>query len=115
METGAWLSVLPSTVSGMELSAREFRDALFDRCGEAPPDLPARCDGCDAPFTLQHALACKKSGLVIFRHNKIRDELLVNLAGKSFTPSAMRDEPLIKHSRVNESEKDTPQTWTPVR
>jgi hypothetical protein len=28
METGAWLSVLPSTVSGTELSAQEFRDAL---------------------------------------------------------------------------------------
>jgi hypothetical protein len=49
-ETGAWLSVLPSTVSGTELSAQEFRDALSMRYGEAPPDLPACCDGCDAPF-----------------------------------------------------------------
>jgi hypothetical protein len=44
---------------------------------------------------------------VIFRHNEIRDEL-VNLAGKALTPSAVRDEPLIKPSRVKESEKDTP-------
>jgi hypothetical protein len=51
-ETGAWLSVLPSTVSGTELSAQEFRDALSMRYGETPPDFPARCDGCDAPFTL---------------------------------------------------------------
>jgi hypothetical protein len=76
------------------------------RYGDAPPDLPARCDGCDAPFTLQHALACKKGGLVIFRHNEIRDEL-VNIAGKALTPSAVRDEPLIKPSRVKESVKDT--------
>jgi hypothetical protein len=41
---------LPSTVSGTELSAQEFRDALSMRYGEAPPDLPACCDGCDAPF-----------------------------------------------------------------
>jgi hypothetical protein len=28
-ETGQWLSVLPSTVNGTELSAQEFRDALL--------------------------------------------------------------------------------------
>jgi hypothetical protein len=67
-----------------------------------------------SPFTLQHALACKKGGLVIFRHNEIRDEL-VNLAGKALTPSAVRDEPLIKPSRVKESEKRMLQSQTPVR
>jgi hypothetical protein len=40
-------------------------------------DLPARWGACNAPFVLQHALACKKSGFAIFRHNEIRDELLV--------------------------------------
>ena len=108
MDTVVWLSILPSTDSGTELLAHEFPDALSMRYGEAPPpDLPAHCDGCDAPFTLQHALACKKGGLVIFCHNKeIRDKLVI-LAGKAFTPTAMHDEPLIKHSRVKESEKDT--------
>lgn len=77
------------------------------RYGEAPPDLPARCDGCDAPFTLQHALGCKKGGLVIFRHNEIQDELM-NMAGKALTPSAVRDGPLIKTGRVNESLRATP-------
>ena len=70
-QTGAWLSVLPSTVNGTELSAQEFRDALLMRYGITPPDFPATCDGCEASFTLQHALSCKKGGLVIFRHNEI--------------------------------------------
>jgi hypothetical protein len=36
-EIGAWLSVLPSTVNGTELSTQEFRNALFRRYGIAPP------------------------------------------------------------------------------
>jgi hypothetical protein len=78
-------------------------------CGErTPPDFPAHCDGsCNAPFALQHVLACKKGGLVIFRHGEIRDEL-VNLAENAFAPSAARDELLIKPSRVKEGEKDAP-------
>ncbi len=67
-ETGAWLSVLPSTVNGTELSAKEFRDALTIRYGELPSNFPHKCDGCNAHFTLQHALGCKKGGLIIFRH-----------------------------------------------
>jgi hypothetical protein len=71
-QTGAWLlSVLPSTVNGTELSAQEFRDALLMQYGITPSDLPATCDGCEASFTLQHALSCKKGGLVIFRYNEI--------------------------------------------
>ena len=36
-------------------------------------DLPSKCDGCGASLTLQHALDCKVGGLVIQRHNEIRD------------------------------------------
>ena len=39
-ETGAWLSVTPTTVNRMELSAQEFRDALLMHYGCTPPDLP---------------------------------------------------------------------------
>lgn len=46
-------------------------------------------------FTLQHALGCKKGGLMIFCHNKIQDELLVHLAGRALTPSAICDKSLI--------------------
>ena len=34
---------------------------------------PTFCDGCQSPFTLRHALACKKCGLLNLRHNEIRD------------------------------------------
>jgi hypothetical protein len=69
--TGAWLSVLPSIVNGMELSAEEFYDALTIRYNELPSNFPHKCDGCDAHFTLQHALGCKKGGIVIFCQNKV--------------------------------------------
>jgi hypothetical protein len=67
---------------------------------------PASCDSCDAHFTLQHALGCKKGELVIFYHNKIQYEL-VHLAGKAFTPSAIRDESLI-HGNGTEKVKPCP-------
>ena len=38
-----------------------------------PTDLPSKCDDCGASLTLQHALDCKVGGLVIQRHNEIRD------------------------------------------
>ena len=38
-----------------------------------PADLPACCDGCGTDFTLQHGMDCKKGGLVIQRHNEVRD------------------------------------------
>jgi hypothetical protein len=93
-ETGAWLTVPPSIVNRTKLSAEEFRDTLIMQYGERPSNFPHTCDGCDAPFSLQHALGCKKGGLVIFRHNEVRDEL-AHLAAKSFTPSAVCDEPII--------------------
>ena len=105
-KTGAWISVLPSTINGTELSSQEFRDALYMRYGITPPDLPGNCDGCEARFTLQHALGCKKGGLVISRHNEIRDEL-IHLAGKALTPSAIRDEPLIQSGRNAKGKSET--------
>ena len=37
--------------------------------------MPALCDGCGSQFTTGHALDCRKGGLVIQRHNEIRDAL----------------------------------------
>ena len=37
--------------------------------------MPPTCDGCGAAFTLSHALDCRRGGLVVRRHNEIRDAL----------------------------------------
>ena len=55
-KTGAWLTVMPSTVNGTELGPQEWRDALFLRYGLESSDLPKNCDGCQARFTIIHAL-----------------------------------------------------------
>ena len=93
-KTGAWLTVQPFTVNGTDLGAQEWRDALFLRYVLDPPDLPEYCDGCNAKFTFCHALDSKRGGLFTACHNELRDGV-ADLAGKSFTPSHMRNDPLI--------------------
>jgi hypothetical protein len=63
--------------------------------------LPPFCDGCNQKFSTRHALECKKGGLVISRHNEIRDELS-DLASKALSPSAVREEPKIHACRYPE-------------
>ena len=48
--TGAWLTVQPSTVNGTEMGAQEWRDALFLRYDLELPDLPTHCDDCQSKF-----------------------------------------------------------------
>ena len=93
-KTGAWLMVQPSTVNGTDLGAQECRDAAFLRYGLEPSDLPKNCDGCNARFSICHALHCKRGGLVTARHNELRD-VVANLAGRAFTPSHVRNDPVI--------------------
>jgi hypothetical protein len=112
-ETGQWLSVLPSTVNGTELSAQEFRDALLLRYGPCPPDLPIQCDGCQQKFSVRHALECKRGGLVISRHNEIRDKLS-DLASKAFFSSTVRDEPRIHTSHAAEPRSNHGKPVSPV-
>jgi hypothetical protein len=97
-ETGQFLSVMPSTINGTELSAVEFRDALLLRIGRSPGDLRSHCDGCGQKFSIGHGLECRNGGLMIQRHDEIRDEL-ADLASKAFIPSAVRDEPRIYPGR----------------
>ena len=75
-ECGQWLSCVPSDVNGTELSAEEFRTNLHLRCARTPGDLPKKCDGCGAKFTIQHSLQCKAGGLVIIRHDEVANELM---------------------------------------
>ena len=74
-KTSNWLNVLPFSEYHFDLSPVEFRDAISLRYGRNLPGLPAHCDGCGDSFSVQHALDCKKGGLVIRRHNEIRDAL----------------------------------------
>ena len=93
-KTRAWLTVQPSTVNGTELGAQEWRDSAFLCYGLEPPDLPKHCDGFNAKFSICHALDCKRGGLITARHNELRDGV-ADLASRAFTPSHVRNDPLI--------------------
>jgi hypothetical protein len=97
-ETGAWLVCSPCTLNGSDLSADQFRDSARLRLGLTPLKLPARCDGCGAIFTVEHALSCKKGGLVLLRHNEFKTDWQ-DVCGSALSPSACSDEPLINTSR----------------
>ena len=64
---------MPLARSQFDLSAQEFRDGLA-LCYRKPLlSLPAVCDGCGAPFSIEHALDCHFGGLVSCRHNEVCD------------------------------------------
>ena len=105
-KTRAWLTVLPSTVNGTDLGAQDCRDALFLRYGLELPDLPKYWDGCEVRFSISHSLDCKKGGLVTACHNELRDGV-ADLAGKAFTLSHVRDDPLIYSGRAVSRMKPT--------
>ena len=69
----SWLSVVPLESYHFDLSPQEFRDALALRYRKPLLDLPPFCDGCGAPFTVEHSLDCRVGGLVGYRHNEVRD------------------------------------------
>ena len=99
-EGGQWLNVLPSTFNGTQLSQEEFTDSVRLRFGLQPLALPAKCDGCHQAFSVEHAMQCKKGGLITLRHNDIsstwRD---LNIC--AFPQSAVADEPLILKGQAN--------------
>ena len=53
---------------------QEFVDNARIRLNLKVPNLPQHCDGCSAGFSIEHALSCKKGGLVFVRHNAVRDK-----------------------------------------
>ena len=101
---GCWLSASPTAVNGLELSAQEFRDNLHIRHGRQPTNMQPECDGCGAHFTLQHALECKKGGLIHVRHDEVKAEL-TELCSLALRPSSVRDEPLINPVPLNKDNK----------
>ena len=73
-EKGAsnWLSVRPSIEHGFVLNKSEFNDAICLRYNQQVKHLPSVC-ACGQPFTVTHAMNCKRGGYVTIRHNDIRD------------------------------------------
>ena len=73
-EKGAssWLTAIPLKDMNFDLSKREFCDALRLRYDWPIPDSPSVCV-CGCSFTVDHAMICQRGGLVIQRHNEIRD------------------------------------------
>ena len=69
----SWLSVVPLESHHFNLSPQEFRDPLALHYRKPLLDLPPFCDGCGAPFTVEHSLDCHVGGLVDHRHNEVRD------------------------------------------
>ena len=102
-DTGSWLTTTPDYQNGTVLSAEEFRDSLRLRLGLDPVALPHRCDGCEQRFTVEHAMCCKKGGLVTLRHNDVMAEWH-HLCALALTPSVVSDEPLINTGRDNREE-----------
>ena len=96
--SGNWLSFIPTISNENLIAPLEFRDALCKRYLLPIVKPPTACDGCQQPFTLNHALNCPIGGLTIRRHNEIRDELAY-LAAMAYGPSAVRLEPFILNER----------------
>ena len=96
--TGTWLTLLPNRLNGTDLSATEFRDGIRLRFGLVPLALPHRCDGCQQRFTVDHAMSCKKGGLILLRHAELAQEWHT-LCAQALTPTAVSDEPLISQGQ----------------
>ena len=90
---GAWITVLPLPVNGMELGDQEYCDAIFLIWGIDPPYFLPQCDGCNATFSICHVLYFKKGCIITTRHNELCGGVS-DLAEKCFTPSHVHDNSL---------------------
>ena len=100
----AWLTATPISKDDFHLSAVEFRDALCLRYMKPLLQLPPHCDGCGDVFTTSHALDCRRGGLVIYRHNEIRD-LLFSLSSLVWTQTVK--EPIVKDGTSSNPPSDS--------
>ena len=88
------MSRVPSRLEGTQLLRQEWHDVMSLRYGLTPVGLIQQCDGCGANFSVEHALSCKKGGLVSWRHNDARDEWAW-LCTRALPPSHVSTEPII--------------------
>ena len=98
-KTGTWLMVQISTVNNTELGAQIWQDTLFLKYFLQPPNLPKLCDRCNATFYIYHSLDGKKGGLFTAHHNDLCDGV-ADLSRKYFTPTHVRNNPLIYAGRA---------------
>ena len=103
--TGAWLSVCGATVSGTVLPATEFQYLSCARYNVSPLNLQIHSDGCGTEFGVTDALICIIGGLVIARHNKIRDKLFY-ISRRAFTSAYVRAKPLTQKTGPDMSKRD---------
>ena len=78
---------------------------ISTRYAKRPLFLQDTCDGCGAATDLHHSLVCALGGLVVSKHNTIRDALF-ELAEEAFGKSRVGNEPTIyppgyKHPDAN--------------
>ena len=93
----AWLTVRPDILGGTLLSRQEFVYNAHIHLNLKVLNLPQQCDGCGAGFSVEHALSCRKGGLVSFRHNDVRDEACA-LAELALPKTRVSYEPFFFHS-----------------
>ena len=70
--TSISLTIIPIKRSSFFLEKQAFWDIIRIRCNILLERLPTLCV-CGDSFNLQHALSCPKGGLVITRHNELRN------------------------------------------
>ena len=63
-------------------------------------NIPALCDGCGATFNLSHALSCRRGGLIIKRHNEVRDTV-GDLSALVWSP--VNQEPIVKEANLQDN------------
>ena len=101
--SSSWLATLPISEEEYDLTKQLFWDLIRIRYGWTLTRIPpAYCDS-DEKFDIQHALSCKKGGLISLQHNLRRNiassllsevckdvrvkPQLQSLTGESFAPS----------------------------
>ena len=67
-----WLTMVPNTEHGFELSKQQFWVSIRLRYGWEIANLPTFCP-CGGKFDIHHSMSCKKGGFVSIRHNYLRD------------------------------------------
>ncbi|CAM9457865.1 unnamed protein product, partial [Heterosigma akashiwo] len=82
-----------------------FRDRLNLRHGQELRGLPSVCDGCGAPFSLEHALNCMKGGNIKLGHDQVRDEC-VHLCTMAYGAAGVKKEPFLRDASGNVRDKD---------